>query len=120
LQKERRRHPRFFADFEIDYSFNNNSCEFSDKSQVRNVSMGGLSFKVHNIVKQNTRLKVDMRIPGADKAISAVCRLVWRKERKVGGPGKVVGGLQFLKIRSQDKKKLDEYICTLMNKCDRE
>ena len=112
--REQRKFPRYDVEFEVEYAYSDSTCSLFDRSATKNISRGGVSFLVHNIVRPGSLINVEMKIPGQKKILAALCKLVWKKDCDDIGHKKL-GGLKILQMRTTDRHKLNDYICRLSN-----
>jgi len=111
--KERRKYKRFKVSLEIGYAYSDDDCYIYAKSTTKDISKGGLKLEILRLIKNKSKLKVDIKLPGEKHLVSAICKLVWKKSFDEGDEHKEIGGLEFLNFRPEGRQLFDEYISGL-------
>jgi len=110
MLEDRRKFARLNSGFNVEYSYSDRICSVDDKTATRNISAGGISFTVSGIIKNNSKLKVRIKIPKIGW-VSGICRLIWRKKYDQRSGCKWLAGLKFIKMEAKDRDILAEHIC---------
>ena len=113
--KDRRKYKRFNIALEIGYTYSDEDCCIYAKSATINISKGGLAFEMLRIIRNKSKLKVDIKLPGQKDFISAGCRLMWRTGPRQKDEHKQLGGVKFMQLRPEAKARVDDYISALDN-----
>ncbi len=107
--EERREHDRKNACSRIIYIIKTRFYEISWTSQLRNISMGGVSFFTNKFLKPGSKFDAFLEIPRRAKDIFAHCRVIWSRQPKEKTE-KNTSGAAFVKMNDQDKEVLREHI----------
>ena len=108
---ERRGHMRLDTDCAIDYAKLSDQLtpihDFVDSSYTKNISGSGVKFLAKENLQLGSFLELHIRIPAAEKFISAICKVVRCEPEEKKSFGIAV---TFVWINKKDKELLDEYV----------
>ncbi|MCM8801188.1 MAG: PilZ domain-containing protein [Candidatus Omnitrophica bacterium] len=108
---EKRRFRRLTTSIKIEYKlFDDKTAPFLVTS-TKDISGGGLCLRVFDQFEAGSILLFKFILPGLPRFIFTKGRIVWIKELSRLGKGKVFElGVEFIEIKEEDKKRIEEYV----------
>ncbi len=110
-QKDRRRAQRLDLHFKIIYKLMPRK-KILQETISQNVSGSGVRLRVNQKLELGTRLKAQLYLPNIKKPITALSKVVWRKESPTKKGYDV--GIQHIKIDTKDKERFVFAFCEMM------
>lgn len=106
---ENRRFERVATHIPVKYRRLEDSKETVRASTItKNISEGGVRFRVPEFISRACRLVVEMDVPMLTKPIRAISKVAWISKTDSEGDYEI--GNQFLEITKQDKALVAEYV----------
>jgi c-di-GMP-binding flagellar brake protein YcgR len=111
---DKRKFPRLSYDVELKYEILNLSSPTTQKSRVKNISVGGLCIMIFEKVKVGTLLKIEFSLLPKDKTIVAKGRVVWVEELEIISTDFFSAsydcGIEFVDISPQDQESINHHV----------
>ena len=98
---EQRRFPRVDSRFPLKYKDLKESGRDFRGTISKNLSEGGVRFRIDRFISLACRLVVELNVPALEKPIRAISKVAWIKKLPAGDDYEV--GNQFLEISREDK-----------------
>lgn len=114
--EERRRHPRFDQDMEVEYGIEKKPRLKNGKTI--NVSRGGMRLMLDEKLQAGAIMEMKVYLPKEKKAIAVEAEVVWTKEAEDNDPaGKRFfhSGIKFIALKEPSNIHFFEYIDSLEN-----
>jgi c-di-GMP-binding flagellar brake protein YcgR len=113
-KSDKRKFPRLSYDVELKYEVLNLSSPTTQKSRVKNISVGGLCIMIFEKVKVGTLLKIEFSLLPKDKTIVAKGRVVWVEELEIISTDFFSAsydcGIEFVDISPQDQESINHHV----------
>ena len=109
--REKRVYPRFSTEISVKFRVLNEQNEIESflerrekekSAKTRDVSMGGMYIETGYPLKKDYIVQLDILVPGQGWILKAFAQVVW--------PGGTGGGLKFLMMPEEDKKRLKSFL----------
>ena len=111
---DKRKFPRLSYDVELKYEALNLSSPKTQKSRVKNISVGGLCIMIFEKVKVGTLLKIEFSLLNEDKPIVAKGKVVWVEKFEIISTEffsvSYNCGIEFVNIRPQDQEIINHHL----------
>ncbi|MBI4313780.1 MAG: PilZ domain-containing protein [Candidatus Omnitrophica bacterium] len=105
---ERRRHPRLVCHGAGQYRDLLQPNETYAGCITRDVSAGGVGFRTPRRLESDSRLILQLSIPGLSGIVRAIAQVVWAARQPQGDEYEV--GAQFVQISPEDRSSVAEYV----------
>lgn len=110
--QERRKYVRIPDNSRVSYSMVN----AKDKGDclVKDISVGGIRFLVHQFIPKNSLLKIRVVLCNTSAAFEGVVKVMWTRQLPYSSDHEV--GVQFVDIPKKSTEQLLEYVKTFLHK----
>ena len=115
-RSDKRKLPRLLYDVELKYEVLTLPSPKTQKSRVKNISVGGLSIMIFEKVKVGTLLKIEFSLLNEDKPIVVKGKVLWVEKFEIVSTEFASTsyncGIEFVDISPQDQESINHHIMT--------
>lgn len=104
---EKREFVRLNVELEVAYRVIGSMRDLAG-TRTEDASEGGIRVMFPEKVQPDTRLEISIKIPGEEKPVFAVGKVVWVRPDIFGGV--YMTGIQFVHIKQADRQRLYKYV----------
>lgn len=114
---EKRSFPRIKDEIKVSYKIMGSSGE--DEVQTMDISGGGLRLPMHEKVKPETMVELNISLPSQETPFYGLAKVIWQKPAAVKGKdGKnyFETGMKFVRVGISNRKQIVRYINSLVQR----
>lgn len=107
--KERRRFPRYRTRLDVEYEATN-GYDIQSKTSTIDISEVGVSIPVNKIVEPGRNITMRIKIPDAEREVSVIGKVVWRRSLDEQFAPEENAGIEFVYLDGTSRKTLRGYL----------
>jgi len=113
--EEKRKFARLNTSVDVQYSVLEKKPKKELKTKTKDISAGGICIIANEQLEVENLLGISIYLAGESMPITAKGRVVWTKSFQMGKQNQHYDvGVEFVDISSEDRKKIDQYVFSLL------